>query len=141
MLEMQLGDAPMQVSSIWFPKTTYRPVALIEPEKGKLPRSAEAKINCIPGPAEVLLNCTAFETPAVGLGFETVSGTMPTVAVPEGVKATIVVVVVGPVVRFWPPSWTVAPGTMPVPLTASKRAEPAVAFVGVTEVICGTGLL
>jgi uncharacterized membrane protein YedE/YeeE len=86
---------------------------------------------------------TAVEVPPPGVGFVTVTGNVPAVAISAAVIAAVTsVALTNVVVTAVPLNFTLAPLTNPVPVTAKvNAAPPAFALVGESVVIVGAGLL
>jgi len=114
------------------------------------------KVNCgSPGVAQVgliavvvgtrllMVNVTAFDVPPPGAGFTTVTDAVPALAIrAAGTVAVSCVALTNVVVSAVPFQFTVEPETNLVPFTVNVNcAPPAVAEVGLIEVIVGTGLL
>src|SRR5271156_2684591 len=81
---------------------------------------------------------TAFETAEPGLGFVTVTGTLPACAAVAVPLAASCVDDTNVVARAVPPKFTTAPLTKFVPITSNVNA-PRVSAGGVTETMVGTG--
>jgi hypothetical protein len=114
------------------------------------------KVNCGPpavaqvgliavvvGTGLLMVNVTAFDVPPPGAGFTTVMDAVPALAIrAAGTVAVSCVALTYVVVSGLPFQFTVEPETKLVPFTVSVNcAPPAVAEVGLIELIVGTGLL
>ena len=90
-----------------------------------------------------IVNVCAFDVPPPGLGFTTVTDTVPAVATREAGTVTVSCVEEEDVgVRLVPPKLTTEPETNLVPVTVNvKSVLPAVAQFGLIEVVVGIGLL
>src|SRR4030095_2897204 len=91
----------------------------------------------------LIANDTAFDVPPPGAGFTTVTGIVPAVAISVVVIDVVsCVALTNVVVRAVPFQRITAPDTKLVPFTARvKPGPPAVALLGASDVIVGTGLL
>ena len=90
-----------------------------------------------------IVNVCAFDVPPPGLGFTTVTDTVPAVATREAGTVTVSCVEEEDVgVRLVPPKLTTEPEMKLVPVTVNvKSVLPAVAQFGLIEVVVGIGLL
>ena len=90
-----------------------------------------------------IVNVCEFEVPPPGPGFTTVTEAVPTVAIRAAVTVAVSCVEeTNVVVSAVPFHFTVEPETKLVPFTVSVNCgPPAVAQVGLIEVVVGTGLL
>ena len=100
-------------------------------------------IELVVGTGLLMVNVTAFDVPPPGAGFTTVTDAVPALAIrAAGTVAVSRVALTNVVVSAVPFQFTVEPETKLVPFTVNVNcAPPAVAEVGLIEVIVGTGLL
>jgi hypothetical protein len=100
-------------------------------------------IEVMVGTGLLMLKVTAFDVPPPGAGFTTVTDAVPALAIrAAGTVAVSCVALTNVVVSAVPFQFTVEPETKLVPFTVNVNcAPPAVAEVGLIEVIVGTGLL
>ena len=98
---------------------------------------------CVKVPVEVTVKVTLLEVPPPGVGFVTVTAGLPEVAMSDARMEAISWVALTKVVALAaPPKFTVEVFTKFVPFTVRVNAgPPAVALVGESVVIVGTGLL
>src|SRR5438477_23090 len=112
--------------------------------KEPLPAMVEVGlIEVMVGTGLLMLKVTALDVPPPGAGFTTVMDAVPALAIrAAGTVAVSCVALTYVVVSGLPFQFTVEPETKLVPFTVSVNcAPPAVAEVGLIEVIVGTGLL
>jgi len=90
-----------------------------------------------------IVNVCAFDVPPPGLGFTTVTDTVPAVATREAGTVTVSCVEEEDVgVRLVPPKLTTEPETKLVPVTVNvKSMLPAVTQFGLIEVVVGSPFL
>ncbi len=91
----------------------------------------------------MMVNVCAFDVPPPGLGFTTVTDTVPAVATREAGTVTVSCVEEEDVgVRLVPPKLTTEPETKLVPVTVNvKSMLPAVTQFGLIEVVVGSPFL
>jgi hypothetical protein len=112
--------------------------------KSVLPAATQfGLIEVVVGTGLLMVNVTAFDVPPPGAGFTTVTDAVPALAIrAAGTVAVSCVALTYVVVSAVPFQFTVEPETKLVPFTVNVNcAPPAVAEVGLIEVIVGTGLL
>jgi hypothetical protein len=112
--------------------------------KSVLPAATQfGLIEVVVGTGLLMVNVTAFDVPPPGAGFTTVTDAVPALAIrAAGTVAVSCVALTNVVVSAVPFQFTVEPETNLVPFTVNVNcAPPAVAEVGLIDVIVGTGLL